>query len=76
MTSIIAKYISKKVLGETMQNNFGKEVIQKTYLQSLMAKLTLGLGPILRDRSCDPFRWQAIQQEREEEAQGITSRHF
>ncbi|KAE9372302.1 hypothetical protein N431DRAFT_408445 [Stipitochalara longipes BDJ] len=25
MTSVIAKYISKKVLGETMQNNFGKE---------------------------------------------------
>jgi len=28
MTSMVAKYISKKVLGETMQNNFGKEVIQ------------------------------------------------
>ena len=54
MTSMIAKYISKKVLGETMQNNFGKEVIQ-TYLQVFTAKLTLDLGPILRDRSCDPF---------------------
>jgi hypothetical protein len=25
MTSVVAKYISKRVLGETMQNNFGKE---------------------------------------------------
>ena len=29
MTSMVAKYISKRVLGETMQNNFGKEVIQR-----------------------------------------------
>jgi len=25
MTSVVAKYISKKVLGESMANNFGKE---------------------------------------------------
>ena len=75
MTSLIAKYISKKVLGETMQNNFGKEVIQ-TYLRLFTAKLTLDLGPIFRDRSCDPFRWPAIQQEGEEETQGLTRRHL
>lgn len=31
MTSMIAKYISKKVLGETMANNFGKDVSCEDY---------------------------------------------
>jgi hypothetical protein len=34
------------------------------------------LGPLLRDRSCDPFRWTSIEQEGKEEAQGVASRHF
>jgi len=37
MTSVVAKYISKKVLGESMANNFGKEV--------LLPAFELDMGP-------------------------------
>lgn len=35
MTSLLAKYVSKKFLGESLQNNFGTEVC-------LMQELVLG----------------------------------
>jgi hypothetical protein len=31
MASFVAKIISKKILGETIQNKFGKEVCERTY---------------------------------------------
>ena len=75
MTSVVAKYISKRVLGETMQNNFGKEVIQRDP-RSSATKLTISLGPILRDRPCDPIRWPTIKQKGKEEAQGLARWHL
>lgn len=45
MASILAKYISKKVLGETMENKFGKEVCQQLLFHGVQLKESL--GPIL-----------------------------
>lgn len=75
MTSFIAKFVAKKILGERLENNYGKEVcwISSLFLSFLTNWLT---GPIFRDRTCDPTRWSTIKQKGQEETKGSATRNF
>jgi hypothetical protein len=49
MTSLVAKYVAKKILGETAENRFGKEVSRGLKGSKSALSLTFnGIGSVLR----------------------------
>lgn len=74
MTSLLAKYISKKFLGESLKNNFGTEVCLLREL-SLHHTNSLSTGSVFRICPRYTTKWQAVKED-EESPQGITTGHI
>jgi len=62
MTSILTKYISKRILGESMKNNFGKEVSRlELHTQNFERTPTdMIKGSIFRAGSCYKITWTPV----------------
>lgn len=74
--SFFAKFVAKRILGESIQNKFGTEVCIPVLRHRRNAlQLTIYLGSLLRAGSGVQTRWQA-QQEDQEAQKGAAPRHF
>jgi hypothetical protein len=75
MTTFLAKAISKKILGEKLENKFGKDVSKAQFRRRLVVESNLTTGSLFRASPSDETRWHPDRQV-QEATKGPATWHF